>query len=260
MLVVREMRVVDMEPDVAAQLTLAAYAAAALLVIIREALRCRDGWAAWMLFVINRLYLPLAFHWRANRRCPFPARGPALIIANHRSAVDPLFIWMNHHFSSKDHVIRVIGFLTAREYCEMGGLVGFICRAMRSIPTDRDGRDTGPARAALRRLKNGDWVGVFPEGGINTGERLLEGTPGTAWLALRSKVPVYPVFVHGAPLGKTMIEPFYKFCRVRVSYGDPIDLSRYYGSRKTSELLREVTDLLMARLAELGGMPTTEHA
>jgi 1-acyl-sn-glycerol-3-phosphate acyltransferase len=110
------------------------------------------------------------------------------------------------------------------------------------------------AREALRRLQAGKLVAVFPEGGINLGKGLREASPGIAWLALRAKVPVYPVFIHGSPQGTDMVEPFLGTARVRVIYGDPIDLSGYEGQRKSHELLAEVTDLLMRRLAELGGV------
>jgi hypothetical protein len=49
-----------------------------------------------------------------------------------------------------------------------------------------------------------------------------------------------------------MAEPFWTFSRVRIAYGPPIDLSGYYGQRKSEPLLQEVTNLLMSRLAELG--------
>ena len=51
-----------------------------------------------------------------------------------------------------------------------------------------------------------------------------------------------------------MVEPFYLPTRVNVSYGDPFEFSEFYGQRKTQELLRKVTDLMMERLAELGGV------
>ena len=51
-----------------------------------------------------------------------------------------------------------------------------------------------------------------------------------------------------------MIEPFYARTRVQVSYGDSIDLSAYYGQRKTRELLQEVTELMMTRLGQVGGL------
>lgn len=233
--------------------TLAFYGLLAILVIAWQGLRCPYGWRVWFLYVVERLYCPLLWHWRANRRCPFPENGPAIVIANHRSPVDPLILWMNNHLGERNHHPRVISFLMAREYYELS-LLGWLFRAVRSIPVERAGRDFGPARKALECLRQGELVGIFPEGRINLGEGLMEGDTGVAWLALRARVPVYPVFIHGSPQGKSMVDPFITPSRVRVIYGDPVDLADYYECRKTRELLQEVTDLLMERLAVLGGV------
>ena len=121
-------------------------------------------------------------------------------------------------------------------------------------PVDRDGRDMGPAKVALRRIKAGSLVGVFPEGRINTGEGLLPASPGIAWLAVRSRAPVYPAFIHDAPQGTSMVNSFLKRSKSYVTYGEPIDLSDYYHRKPTPAMLDEVTDLLMSRLGELGGV------
>ncbi|MDA0835993.1 MAG: lysophospholipid acyltransferase family protein [Planctomycetota bacterium] len=223
----------------------------AVVVVLFQACRCPSGWNVWWIYALERVYVPFMFRWRSNRRCPFPDEGPAIILANHRSPVDPLLIWMQHHLSGPTGRIRRLSFLTAREYCELPGLIGWMCRNLHSIPVDRNGRDMGPVREALRRLKAGHLIGVFPEGGINKGEGLREANPGVAWLALHSQAPVYPIYIQGAPQTQSMVEPFYTFSHVRVVYGDPIDLSPYYGKKKTPELLQEVTDLMMRRLGEL---------
>ena len=59
-----------------------------------------------------------------------------------------------------------------------------------------------------------------------------------------------------------MVAPFTRRCRVRVKWGEPIDLSDFQGKRVTQELLVEVTNVIFARLAELGGVgfaPAREH-
>jgi 1-acyl-sn-glycerol-3-phosphate acyltransferase len=246
-----------MTADAVAKLVLAGYAVIAAAAVVWQCVRSGVAWGVWVLYVVERLYLPLMFHWRGSRRCPFPAEGPALVIANHRSPVDPLFLWMNTHLAGPRRRIRIIRFLMAREYEAVPG-VGWITRNVRTIGVERDGRDLKGAREALDALNQGDLVGVFPEGRINLGTELLPADSGIAWLALRSEVPVYPVFIYGAPQGKTMVDPFWTLSRVRVAYGEPIDLSAYYGRRKSQELLREVTDLLMQRLAELGGVKAAE--
>jgi 1-acyl-sn-glycerol-3-phosphate acyltransferase len=238
-----------MTPDQFAQLTLLAYFGAILALVLWRALRHPQGWRLWLLYLIDALYCRLCFHWRANRPCPFLDEPSAIIIANHRSPVDPVLIWAGVTNG------RPLECMAAREYFGIRGLQ-FIMENLRAIPVARDGKDMGATRTALRRLQEGRLLGVFPEGGINTDPSggLRQGNTGVAWLALHSKVPVYPVFIHNAPKGKNMVDPFWHFTRVRVSYGDAIDLSEYRGRKTTPALLQEATDLLMARLAELGGV------
>jgi 1-acyl-sn-glycerol-3-phosphate acyltransferase len=235
-----------MSVDDFARATLAGYFLIFAGIVLWRAMRCPQGWRLWLLYVINSLYCRLCFHWRANRPCPFLDERSAIIIANHRSPLDPLLIWvgMNNR--------RSLECLTAKEYFGIPGLQ-FIFEATRAIAVERKGKDMAATREALRRLKEGHYLGVFPEGRINTGPGLLPGDTGIAWLALHSQAPVYPVFIHNVPQTESMVSPFYTFTRVRISYGDAVDLSAYYRRRLTAELLQEVTDMLMNRLGVLGG-------
>jgi len=237
-----------MQPDMAAKWTLAFYIAIAVAAVLWQVARWPDGWNAWALAVVNRFYIRAFFHFRTNRPCPFPTDGPAIIIANHSSPMDPMFVWVGRR--------ETIGFMMAREYYDVKFL-HWIAVAMQSIPVERNGKDLAPTRAALRRLKAGKLLGVFPEGGINRESDLQAGNPGMAWLAVRSQVPVYPVYIHNSPSGESMIDPFYNFGPVTVYYGDPIDLSAYYDRKPTQDVLQEVTDIMMARIAELGDVGYT---
>lgn len=241
-----------MSPDRIAQLTLAGYAVFAVALVLWRALRCPQGWRLWILYFIDAMYCRLCFHWRSNHPSPFQDASPAILIANHRSPLDPMFIWVGMYNK------RPLEFMTAKEYFGIRGLQ-FIMDAMRAIPVARDGKDMTATRTALRRLEEGRLLGVFPEGRINKEAGLLPANPGIAWLALRSRAPVYPVFIRNAPQGKDMVAPFLNFTRVTVLYGDPIDLSAYYGQRHTPELLQHVTDLMMRRLGELGGLVAPEE-
>lgn len=226
---------------------------AGLLLTIWQAVTCPGGWRIWLLDLICRLYTPTAFSQRIYERCPFPETGGALVIANHRSPVDPLFIHVAANHKRAGRRVRVIEFMTAREYCEVPGVVGWVMRAVRSVPVNRDGRDMSAVTEALRRLQEGSLVGVFPEGRINLEEGLLPGNTGVAWLAIKAQVPIYPVFIHDAPRAESMVGAFLTFGKVRVSFGDAIHLDEYAHQRPTTELLEEVTSMLMSRLAEMGG-------
>jgi len=229
--------------------TLIGYLLFGALLIVWRMLRCTEGWRLWLFYVINSLYCRLGFHWRANRRCPYAELPKAIVIANHRSPVDPLLVW-NGMWNC-----RAVECMTAGEYFSVPGLSVFF-RWLRAIPVARDGKDMVATRTALRRLEEGRLVGVFPEGKINRGDGLLPGNPGIAFLALRSRAPVYPVFIHNSPQSEGMVDPFWTFQRVTITYGDPVDLSSYYERPRTNELLQEVTDMLMQRIGELGGLYT----
>jgi 1-acyl-sn-glycerol-3-phosphate acyltransferase len=164
-----------------------------------------------------------------------------------------LYVWYAYAQGNPDAPLRPIGYMMAKEYYE-NPVLNIFFRALGCIPVARDGADMGPAREALKHLKNGKLVGIFPEGRLNQGSDLLPANPGIAWLALRAQVPVYPAFIHNAPQGKSIGAPFYTPARVRVQFGPPIDLSEFHDAKKTQELLNQITRLIMTRLAHLGGV------
>jgi 1-acyl-sn-glycerol-3-phosphate acyltransferase len=236
-----------MTAETIARATLVGYCLIIFGAVLWRALSWPHGWRLWLLWVIGNLYMRLGFHWRANRRCPFLDENTAIVIANHRSPPDPLIVWVGITNG------RPIECMAAQEYFGIPG-IRFIMQNMRAIPVARNGKDMAATREALRRLKVGCYLGVFPEGRINRGKGFLPWDTGLAWLALHSQAPVYPVFIHNAPQADDMVSPCYTFNHVRVTYGDPVDLSAYYGKRINGALLEEVTDLLRNRLADLGGL------
>ncbi|NNJ26070.1 lysophospholipid acyltransferase family protein [Alienimonas chondri] len=223
--------------------------------------RCPHGRLVWLLYV---LAIPLTGGlWRATRNepCPFP-RGPsrpgkgdepsptaALIVANHRSPGDPMLLWSRH--ADAPEQIRPIAFLMARELYDVPKLKWFY-DALDTIPVARSGRDMKAVKVALKRLKDGGLVGLFPEGGINHNpDRLRPATPGAAFLALATDAPVYPVGLRNAPRGKNIYTSLLKPTRAEIHYGEPVDLSDLRGQRKTPEVLAEATERIMRRVAEL---------
>lgn len=244
-----------MDSELAAILTLLLYLSVAIGLVIRSIRRCEDGWRVWFLYIVDRLYVPLMFRCRTtNRPSPIPSEGGALILANHRSPADPLFIWLNHNFRNGPRNIRAIGFMAAAEYCNKPG-IKWLSDTMGNIKVNRDGQDAAQTREAIRKLKDGQLLGIFPEGRINYGTDLLPPNPGIAFLALKSKVPVIPVFIHDAPqCGDDLVAPFLTPSRTRVTYGKPIDLSAYYDKRSSPELLIEVVNYIWSHVAELGGV------
>lgn len=235
---------------------------AALVVAAWRAVRCEAGWRAWVCYQIDRLHALLVTRLRMENACTIPEFGPAIIVANHTSPVDPPMLWIRHYAGFTKPRLRVIGFLMAREF--MGrGLVAWVCRAMESIPVGRSGRDSGPMREALRRLEAGHLLGVFPEGRLNKDtpdEQLLPGGTGAAWLALHSGAPVIPIFIRNAPRHRSLVWAFLTRTRSSLRYGPPVDLSRWRNRKIDHDVLTEVTDEIMRSIAALGGIRYTPIA
>jgi 1-acyl-sn-glycerol-3-phosphate acyltransferase len=185
--------------------------------------------------------------WRAKQpvKLPLEPGQGAVIICNHRSSIDPFFIqtladWPLH-------------FMVAREYCE-NWLLKPLLRSCEVIPTRRSGIDTAAIRTALRLTESGEVVGMLPEGRINiTDEFMLPVRPGAVMVALRSRVPILPIYLEGVPYGGTPLSPFRMPARVRVLVGTPIDLSEYYGRDEEEGLLGEVTLKVVGEIAKLAG-------
>jgi 1-acyl-sn-glycerol-3-phosphate acyltransferase len=195
----------------------------------------------------SHLYASLWHRWSGGA-APLPARGPALVVANHTCSADPAFLLARSP--------RLFGFLASREHYHAHPVIRRLLDFLGCVPVTRNGRDSSAARAALRRLEAGRIVCVFPEGNLSGVARGRQGAArhGAAYLALRSRAPVYPAYIAGGPrtddLVRAWLWPRGKAARVR--YGPPVDLSAYYDRPRDRKLLEEVTRLLMARVLALG--------
>jgi 1-acyl-sn-glycerol-3-phosphate acyltransferase len=175
------------------------------------------GWIL-LLWWLNRLYTGLWHHVEVENEPPFPETGPAILISNHTCGIDHLLL----QSGSK----RILSFLIAQEYYDHWIYSPF-CKAIGCVPLKRDGRDQAALRASLRALKEGKILAVFPEGRINpqSGRDFLDAKTGTAFLALRAKVPVVPAYICGTPATNEIGAALYTPSHVHVVFGPSIDLS-----------------------------------
>jgi 1-acyl-sn-glycerol-3-phosphate acyltransferase len=130
-----------------------------------------------------------------------------------------------------------------------------------SLPVFRRGRNVGAVRAALRRLEQGEIVGIFPEGEV-TGrdDRIASCKLGAAYLALKSGAPVYPAWITGGPRSARVIRDWlWPSQQVQVCVGSPVDLSAYRGRQITHRLLTEVTAVIMRHIEQLASVPARDE-
>ena len=168
-----------------------------------------------------------------------PRQGPAILICNHTSGLDPLLI--------QSVCPRLIVWMMAREYYDIKALT-WVFRAIEAIPVDRGGRDMTATRAALRALEQGRVLGVFPEGRIETTRALLPFQTGVALMAIKTGVPVFPAYLDGTQRNKPMLRAFLARNRATITFGPEVKLERASTSK---EALQAATDLMTEAVAAL---------
>ena len=106
-------------------------------------------------------------------------------------------------------------------------LVASLLDALDAFPVNRQGTALTPIRTAIRRVRAGRIVGIFPEGGVVRGrDSALLGGPikkGACVIAQWSAAPILPVVVVGTEKLNT-VGPWLPFKRARVwmIFGRPI--------------------------------------
>lgn len=154
---------------------------------------------------------------------PLPREGAGILVSNHTSGLDPLLI--------QSVCNRLIIWMVAEEYTRRPALK-WLFRQIESIPVHRSGRDVVATREALRALEKGRILGVFPEGRIERSLELFPFQTGTALMALKTGVPVYPVYLDGSQRRKPMSHAFFKPQNARLAFGEPIRLGEKFSSKE----------------------------
>jgi 1-acyl-sn-glycerol-3-phosphate acyltransferase len=137
---------------------------------------------------LNRLFCR-HYHRLQGETIELPPHGPAILVANHISGLDPLLMLAASR--------RRLRFIIATEQYQRFGLQ-WLFRAVGCIPVDRTGKPERAFREALRVLREGEVVALFPHGRIhldNDPPRHLKA--GAIRLAQLADCPIYPIRIEG---------------------------------------------------------------
>lgn len=161
--------------------------------------------------------------------------GAALICPNHTRASDPFFVLFAF---KRKHIMRAM----AKAEIMRVPVIGWLLGKAGVFGVDRGSADINAVKTALRVLKDGYKLLMFPEGTrVGEGES-VEAKTGAAMFAVRTGSPIIPVYI---PAKKRWFRP------TPVVIGQP-----YYpqvaGRKGTSEEYRAISDELMGRIHALG--------
>jgi 1-acyl-sn-glycerol-3-phosphate acyltransferase len=196
--------------------------------------------------------------WREQER--IPSEGGVIVASNHISYVDPMTLG-----------VYVLDAGRAPKYLAKSSLfekplIKYVFIGAKQIPVYRGTADASKAlTAAVEAVQAGDCVLIYPEGSATRDPDCwpMKARTGVARLALMTGAPVVPVAQWGPQelwrYKEKYPHPFPRK-KAQIIAGAPVDLSAYLGQPMSAEVLREVTDLIMARITDLlvelrGGQP-----
>lgn len=149
-----------------------------------------------------------------------PRTGGAVIAVNHTSYFDFTFAGLPAY---RQGLHRKVRFMAKKEVFDHK-VTGPIMRSLRHIEVDRSAGAESFAKA-VEKLKEGEFVGVYPEATISRSFEIKEFKSGAARMAIAADVPIVPHIVWGAQRIWTKDHPK-KMLRpkvpISVAVGEPI--------------------------------------
>lgn len=162
-----------------------------------------------------------------NEKAKKKIRGGALVIANHCTFYDPVYlmsaIWYRRH-----HFVCLKQFFMSK--------AGWLFKLFLCIPIDTGNFGFGSFHEIVEHLQAGELVSLYPEGHVNVEDTSIKAfKSGVVLMSLKGKSPIVPVY----------IEPkkhFYN--RLKAVIGEPVDIVALYGEKPSFAQVEEIAKLL----------------
>jgi 1-acyl-sn-glycerol-3-phosphate acyltransferase len=202
--------------------------------------RHQPGWLYTFVRVVSYPYCRVVFRLRARDKQNVPDRGPVILAPNHFSALDHWFVGLL--------LRRRVRFM-AKSQLFKGPILEFILSRAGAFPVRRGLGDEESITTALRILRDGGVLVIYPEGGRSRSGKIGEvgARPGIGRLALESGAPVVPVAIHGSERARNWRR--LQFPSVTVAYGEPMDFGQQAKTDRPRQ--RQVADEVLTAVREL---------
>lgn len=189
-------------------------------------------------FLAFHTLIPIKFHHMERTRL----KGPYILIGNHLSMLDPVILG----YACRRVHVRFLG----KAELVKNPILRFYFKHMRMIAISRNATDMKALRACLKVLKDGNVLGIFPEG-TRYKEGVMENLEaGTAMIALQSNVPILPAYID------RKVRPFR---RMNCTFGEPFTISdiREKGVNKEAaeEVMQRIRDVYRYLVQNSAEMP-----
>ena len=161
--------------------------------------------------------------------------GPVIFCCNHSSFSDPIWVIVGANLENLPRT------MTKKELLELP-VLGWLYRKLGAFPVDRASNDIGAIKTAMKTVRDGDKLVIFPEGTRIRKGKKSEPHSGAILIATRSGVPVLPVYLTKE---KKLFRP------IHLTFGTPY-LPETAGSKATPEELVQLSAELLQKIYSLG--------
>ncbi|MEM4246709.1 MAG: lysophospholipid acyltransferase family protein [Candidatus Woesearchaeota archaeon] len=191
----------------------------------------------WFLVPLLKLYVKEAKGFEN-----IPKQGPAILVANHASYIDPVII----RYFSQWHAKRTPIGIQSKEWLAKSKLRQFIyITLLKQIPTN------GSIEKAIEALTHGKIILLFPEGSRTFDGKIQKCThTGLGVLASETRAPVIPIGIKGTfewwPRQKKLPKIF-SFKKITITAGKPL----LYSGTKDKKGYLTFQDKTMRQVARL---------
>jgi 1-acyl-sn-glycerol-3-phosphate acyltransferase len=186
---------------------------------------------------LSRAYFGLRLHGTEH----IPREGGLVIVPNHQTFADPPLVTIP--------VRRPVYYMAWSRLFEIP-VFNRLIRLLRAFPVDIDARDSRATREAVRLLKRGAALMIFPEGERTPDGQVQRFKPGAFRLAVSLDVPILPVTIVGGnaswPPGRILPRRGH----ITITYHPPLRADTTLDSRAAAHDLSTRT-----RTAILSAMP-----
>jgi len=166
---------------------------------------------------LSLIIFKLLFRIRATGIENIPKRGGFILASNHASYLDPVAVGV----ACK----RKLNYM-AKEELFRNPLSSWFFRAINVFPVKRDSADLSALKEAMRRVRRGEPLVLFPEGSRRFDGASSQPYPGIGFLAAKLNVPVIPAFIKGTGKALPPGAKFIKLTNVSVCFGKQISIER----------------------------------
>ena len=191
-----------------------------------------------LFFVILKVFFRLEIKGKQN----LPQKGPAILVANHTSLLDPLVVTCCTN--------RIIYWLVASWVFRIKPFSFFAKRVPFLKVEAGKGNNKEALKQAVDLLSQDRLIGVFPEGKLSRNGELYPFFPGAAYIGIKSKVPIIPLYIDGTYKVFRRDNNFLKSPKICVIIGENFSLNGIYNPANKGDIERG-SEFIRNRIAEL---------